>query len=270
MPQTSTIHPTAVIEGDVHLDDDVIVGPHCIITGPVVMKSGTRLLGQNWIHGRAEIGHGNVLYPGARIGGPPQDLGFDHDAPDPGIVIGDENIFREGFTGHRGKTDQPTRIGNNNYFMTNTHVGHDAQVHNNCQLATGAVLGGHAVVNDKVIIGGNTAIHQFVHLGRGAFLTGGYATSQNVPPWFMMTATNTCGSLNLVGMRRSGMDKDEIARRKWVYKTLYRQGLSMTSALEKMRAEGDDPVIQEYIQFIESGDKPICHGATRPNRGGLA
>ena len=270
MLHTSTIHPTAVIEGDVHFDEDVIVGPNCIITGPVTIKSGTRLMGQNWICGRTEIGHGNLLYPGAHIGGPPQDLSVDHDARDPGIVIGDKNIFREGFTGHRGKTDQLTRIGNNNYFMTNTHVGHDTQIQNNCQLASGVVLGGHVIMNDNVIVGGNTAIHQFIELGYGAFLEGGYAATQNVPPWFMMTATNTCGSLNLVGMRRYGMSNDEIERRKWVYKMIYHQGLSLTAALKQMHAEGDDPVIQEYINFIESSDKPICHGTPRPNRGGLA
>ncbi|MDG2423986.1 MAG: acyl-ACP--UDP-N-acetylglucosamine O-acyltransferase [Phycisphaerales bacterium] len=268
MPQTSTIHPTAVIEGDVHLDDDVIVGPHCLITGPVTIKSGTRLLGQNWIYGRAEIGHGNVLYPGARIGGPPQDLGFDHDQPEPGIVIGNENVFREGFTGHRGKTDQPTRIGNNNYFMTNTHVGHDCHIHNNCQLATGACLGGHTLVDDKVIVGGNTATHQFVHLGHGAFLSGAVATSGNVPPWFTLTWINTCGSINLVGMRRSGMSNEDIKQRKWVFKVLYRKGYSLAKAMDILREQADDPIVQEYVTFIESGDQPIAHGIVKHTRGG--
>ena len=270
MPQTSAIHPTAVIEGDVTIDEDVHVGPHCLITGPVVIKSGTRLLGQNWIHGHAEIGHGNVLYPGARIGGPPQDLGFDHDNPEPGIVIGDENIFREGFTGHRGKTDQPTRIGNNNYFMTNTHVGHDSQVANHCTIATGACLGGHVVVADKVIIGGNTAIHQFVHLGYGAFLSGGVATSGNVPPWFTLTWINTCGSLNIIGMRRSGMSNDEIKQRKWVYTVLYRKGYSLAKAMEILQEQSDDPIVQEYLTFIENGRQPIAHGTVKRTRVGQA
>ena len=270
MPQLDTIHPTAVIDGDVQMDDDVVIGPHCIITGPVRIKSGTRLMGQNWVHGHCEIGHDNVLYPGARIGGPPQDLGFDPQQPEPGIVIGNENTFREGFTAHRGKTDQPTRIGSNNFFMSNTHVGHDCQVHDHCILASGAVLGGHVVVEDRVIIGGNTAVAQFVHIGMGAFLTGGYATSQGVPPWFMLTCTNTCGSLNLIGMRRNGMDKDAIARRKWVYKTLYRSGHSLKTARETLEAQGEDPIVREYLDFLDASDKAICHGVQRPNRGGAS
>ena len=225
-------------------------------------------MGQNWIEGKTEIGHGKVLYPGARLGGPPQDLGFDASNPEPGLIIGDENTFREGFTAHRGKTEEPTRIGNRNYFMTNTHVGHDSQVANHCTLATGACLGGHVQVADRVIIGGNTAVGQFVQIGRGAFLTGGYATSQSILPWFMLTSTGTCGALNLIGMRRFGMSQEEIARRKWVYQVLYRKGLSLSSAVETLQQATPDPVVQEYLDFIESNDRPLCHGSSRAIRAG--
>ena len=268
MTKTATIHPSAVIEDDVHLDEDVIIGPHCIISGPVRIKSGTRLMGQNWIEGKTEIGHGNVLYPGARLGGPPQDLGFDASNPEPGLVVGDENTFREGFTAHRGKTDEPTRIGNKNYFMTNTHVGHDSQLGDHITMATGACLGGHVIIEDRVIIGGNTAVGQFVRVGRGAFLTGGYATSQSVLPWFMMTSTGVCGAVNAVGMRRFNMTNEEIARRKWVYKVIHRMGLSIVQATRMLEEESSDPVVQEYLEFLRINDRPICHNALRPIRGG--
>ncbi len=268
MTELATIHPTAVIEGDVQMDENVIIGPHCIITGPVRIKSGTRLMGQNWVHGFCEIGHANVLYPGARIGGPPQDLGFDSEQAQPGLLIGDENTFREGFTAHRGKTDEPTRIGSNNYFMSNTHVGHDVQIKNNCTFATGVGLGGHVIVEDRAIVGGNTAIGQFTMVGRGAFVTGGYGTSQSIPPWFMMTCTGTCGSLNVIGMRRRGMDLEEIARRKWVYKVLYRMNLSLKNARKVLEEQGDDPIVKEYLDFLDASRQPICHGLQRRNRGG--
>ena len=257
-----------MIEGEVHLDEDVIVGPHCIITGPVQIKSGTRLMGQNWIEGQTEIGHGNVLYPGAKLGGPPQDLGFDADNPAPGLIIGDENTFREGTTVHRGKTDEPTRIGCKNYFMTNTHVGHDCQVANHCTLASGSCLAGHVLVEDRVIIGGNAAIGQFVRLGRGCFISGLKGTSQSVPPWFMMTSTGVCGAMNVVGMRRANMSNEEIRRRRWVFKVMYRKGLSPARAFETLQAEADDPVIQEYLEFLRINDRPVCHGSPRPSRGG--
>jgi UDP-N-acetylglucosamine acyltransferase len=268
MTATQAIHPTAVIDGDVQLDDDVEIGPHCLISGAVTIRSGTRLLGQNWVQGRAVIGHHNRLYPGARIGGPPQDLGFDHEQEQPGIEIGDENVFREGFTAHRGKSDEPTRIGHRNYFMTNTHVGHDCQVGNDCQMATGAALGGHVILGDRAIMGGNSAVHQFVTVGPGAIIGGGRGASQDVPPWFMVTAINICGSLNLIGMRRSGMSPAEIMARKWVYRTLYRRKLSLTNAVAALELRGDDPVVREYIDFIQATDRPICHGVARPSRGG--
>lgn len=268
MTELATIHPTAVIDGDVQMDDDVVIGPHCIITGPVRIKAGTRLMGQNWVHGYCEIGHGNMLYPGARIGGPPQDLGFDPEQSRPGILVGDENTFREGFTAHRGKTEEPTRIGSNNYFMSNTHVGHDVQVHNNCTFATGAALGGHVIVEDRAIIGGNAAVGQFASVGKGAFVSGGYATSQSIPPWFTMTCTGTCGSLNVIGMRRSGMSQEDIARRKWVYKVFYRMNISMTKVKAILEEQRDDPIVREYLDFLEASTNPICHGFQRRNRGG--
>ena len=270
MPATSLVHPTAVIDGDVHLDEDVVIGPHCILTGPVRIKSGTRLIGQNWVQGRCEIGRGNVLYPGARIGGPPQDLNFDPAQEDPGILVGDENVFREGFTAHRGKTDEPTRIGDENYFMSNTHVGHDVQISNHCTFATGVALGGHVTIADRAIIGGNTAVGQFVSVGRGAFLTGGYATSQSVPPWFTMTCTGTCGSLNVIGMRRNNMSQEDIARRKWIFKLFYRMNLSLRQVKERLVEEQDDPIAREYLDFILASPQPICHGFQRRNRGGGA
>ena len=86
----------------------------------------------------------------------------------------------------------------------------------------------------------------------------------------MLTCTNTCGSLNLIGMRRNGMDKDAIARRKWVYKTLYRTGHSLKTARETLEAKGDDPIVREYLDFLDASDKAICHGVQRPNRGGAS
>ena len=152
--------------------------------------------------------------------------------------------------------------------MSNTHVGHDVQVHNNCTFATGAALGGHVIVEDRAIIGGNAAVGQFASVGRGAFVSGGYATSQSIPPWFTMTCTGTCGSLNVIGMRRSGMSQEDIARRKWVYKVFYRMNISMTKAKAILEEQRDDPIVREYLDFLEASTNPICHGFQRRNRGG--
>ena len=258
-----TIHPTAVLEGDIELADDVVIGPNCMLTGTIRIGAGTRLMGQNHIFGRSIIGEGNILWPGAIIGGAPQDIRFDPDCEDPGLVIGDRNIFREFATVHRGKTEEPTRIANDNYFMTSSHVGHDCILGSNIQIATGAMLGGHVIVDDRVIVGGASAVHQFCRIGRGAMLGGAAGTTLDVPPWFMSTMISTCSSLNLIGMRRSGMDADEIMARKWVFRTLYRERRSVRNAVEVMKSRRDEPAVAEYIEFIEGSDRGICWGPKR-------
>ena len=260
----STIHPTAIIEGDVQLADDVVVGPYCIISGTVRMGAGTRLIAQCFVTGYADIGMNNTIWPGAVLGGPPQDLNFDHECEQPGVIIGNGNMFREGATIHRGKTEEPTRIGNDNYFMTNSHVGHDSVLGNNIQMATGSMLGGHTVIEDRVIIGGGTAMHQFCRAGHGAFLGGGTAAILDVPPWFTLTSAGVCGSINIVGMRRSGMSKEEIATRKWVFKTLYRERRSIKGAMDVLQERAEsDPVVAEYVQFIKGSERGISWGPKR-------
>jgi UDP-N-acetylglucosamine acyltransferase len=258
-----TIHPTAVLEGDVELADDVIIGPGCVLNGTVTIGAGTRLMGQNHVYGRSIIGKDNILWPGAIIGGAPQDINFDPDCEAPGLVIGDRNVFREFATVHRGKTEEPTRIGDDNYFMTSSHVGHDSVLGNNIQMATGVMLAGHTIIDDRVIIAGGGAVHQFVRVGTGSLISGLSGATLDVPPWFIVTGISICSSLNLIGMRRSGMSSEEIESRRWVYKTLFRQRRSVSGALDALRSRHDDPIVAEYVDFIESSDRGICRGPMR-------
>lgn len=259
----ATIHPTSIIEGNVELADDVIVGPFCTLQGTVTIGAGTKIMPNCHVFGLTSMGEGNVLWPGTVLGGPPQDINFDQDCEEPGLMIGDRNTFREGVTVHRGKTDQSTRIGNDNYFMTNSHVGHDSILGNNIQLATGSMLGGHTIIDDRVIIGGASCVHQFCRIGEGALISGLSGASLDVPPWFIVTSISVCSSLNIIGMRRSDMSSEDIETRRWVYKTLYRQRRSVTGALEVLRSRINDPVVAQYVEFIESSDRGICRGPQR-------
>ena len=258
-----TIHPSSIIEGDVQLADDVVVGPFCTLQGTVTIGAGTKIMPNCHVFGLTSMGEGNVLWPGTVLGGPPQDINFDQDCEEPGLMIGDRNTFREGVTVHRGKTDQSTRIGNDNYFMTNSHVGHDSILGNNIQLATGSMLGGHTIIDDRVIIGGASGVHQFCRIGEGAMIGGGAGTALDVPPWFLLTTISTCSSVNLIGMQRSGMSPESITSRKDVFKTLYRERRSLKGAIEVLRSRMDDPVVAEYVEFIESSDRGICRGPQR-------
>ena len=264
------IHPTAVVLGDVTLAPDVEVGPFCVIEGcpgPVTIGAGTRLLHRVSVQGPCTIGERNTLYPGVSIGFPPQDLGFNPAEPGPGVVVGHDNVFREGVTIHRGKTQVATSVGNHNYFMVNSHAGHDCIIGHHNIFANGTLLAGHVEVADRVIMGGNACVHQFCRVGRGAFVGGLTGFSLDLPPFFMVTGINIAGSINVVGMRRSGMKRSDIETVKWVYKVLQRSRLQKDAKLDQLRARAGDPVIDEYIAFVASARRGIVPGEGTEMRG---
>ena len=264
------MHPTAVIEGDVEVGPGTTVGPWCLLlgtVGPVRIGANCTLIAHATVNGPTILGDGNVLYPQVNLGFAPQDIGFPPDRAGPGCVIGSRNTFREGVTVHRGKTALPTRIGDENLWMTCTHLGHDGVVGNNCIVGSNAVLAGHVEVADRVIIGGCTAVHQFVRIGHHALVSGLAGAARDVPPWFTVTATNLIGSLNVVGLRRSGTSPSDIEAVRWAFKAIYRSGRTPQQALETLRTRESHPVIAEYIRFISESKRGLCHGSGRANRG---
>ncbi|MHC4080646.1 MAG: acyl-ACP--UDP-N-acetylglucosamine O-acyltransferase [Planctomycetota bacterium] len=265
------IHPTVIVQGEADLAGDVSVGPGCVIDGtlgPVAVGSGTRLLGHTYLYGPLTIGQGNTIYPFVCLGFAPQSLGYDAALPGPGLVIGDHNTFREGTTLHRAMTDEgPTTIGDHNYFMCNTHAGHDTRIADHCVLANGVLLGGHVIVDDQVTIGGNTTIHQHCRIGRGAMLSGSVAATYDIAPFFMLTGINVVGSLNVIGMRRQGLPREQVEDIRWVYKILYRRGLPASASLEALRERADRSMVAEYIAFIEASRRGLCSGRGATKRG---
>ena len=263
------IHSTAILEGNITLADDVVIGPHSVLEGDITIGSGSRLIGNVYLTGKLTIGERNVIYPFTSIGFAAQDVNYPHDKFEPGIAIGNDNTFREGSTVHRATQEAPTSIGNGNMFMTTSHVGHDCQVANNVTIVTGGGLGGHVHVEDRVIIGGATIVHQFVTIGTGAMLGAGLFVTQDIAPYFMLTGINIIGSINLVGMRRGGMDKEEITRRKEIYKLLYRSGDTIKTSIDTLEHDGDD-VAMEYVAFAKSSRRGLVspqHHARDKRRG---
>jgi UDP-N-acetylglucosamine acyltransferase len=261
-----------MVEGEVHLGDNVTIGPNCVIRAPegtsIHIGSGTKLMGSAYLQGPLTIGENNTIYPFVTLGFPPQDLKWDPAMPGAGLRIGQGNTFREHVTIHRATShDNPTVVGNNNYWMASSHAGHDAVVGNNCIFANGVLLAGFVRIDDRAIIGGNTTIHQFCRVGRGTMLSGSAGLTLDLPPFFMLTALNVAGSINLVGLRRSGATSEEIDDVKWVYRLLCRQGITPKKALEFFRERASDPLIAEYIEFIESSKRGICTARVKPSRG---
>jgi len=263
------IHSTAILEGDISLGDDVIIGPHCVLQGEIAIGTGTKIIGNAYLTGKLHVGERNTIYPFTCIGFAAQDINYSSDQFEPGIVIGDDNTFRESVTVHRATQNVPTTIGNNNFLMTTVHVGHDCQIGNNVTLVTDAAIGGHVHLHDKVIVGGASSVHQFVTVGTGAMLAGNVITTYDVLPYFLLTGYNIVGSINIVGMRRSGMDREEITRRKEIFKLLYRSDYSHNNAVEMLKKQ-NDPVALEYVEAIESsrrGIVPRTHAPRNARRG---
>ena len=267
----SDVHPSALVRGDVDFADDVVVGPGCVIDGtlgPVVLGPRTQIVGNVYLTGPLRIGEGNTFFPFVCVGFAPQSAG-DSTQTGQGVLIGDHNSFREGMTIHRAMTDDgPTTIGDHNYLMTYTHVGHDCRVSNHCTLTSGVLLAGHVTLDERVTIGGNAGVHQFCRVGRGAMLSGGMALTHDFPPFFILTGSNFAGSINMVGMRRQKFPADKIEDVRWVYKTLYRRGLPVTAAIEALRARADRPMVAEYIAFIENSKRGLCPGRPQSTRSG--
>ncbi len=222
---SSTISPLSQVDARARIGQGVTIGPFCLIGPDVILGDGCRLDSHVSITGRVRIGERNRFWPGAVIGAEPQDKSYSDSAT--GVIIGDDNQFREGVTVNRGaeKEDGITRIGNRNLLMSNTHVAHNCRIDNDTILVNGVLLGGHVHVQDRAVISGNSAVHHFATIGRLAFVAGCSRVVRDIPP-FMLSAgsdDHTVRTINLVGMQRAAISSDVIALIKKAYRMLYRE-----------------------------------------------
>lgn len=236
------IEPFAVIYEDVEIGDDCWIGPH------VTIFPGAR------------IGKNNKIFPNASISGIPQDLKFSGEKTT--VIIGDNNIIREAVTINRGTNALGyTKIGDNNLIMAYSHIAHDCVIGNNCVLANGATLGGHIEIEDYVIIGGLSAIHQFTKIGAHVILMGGSLVDKDVPPYIKGAKfpLSYCG-INSVGLSRRGFEQETINKIKEYYSIVFQSGLNYTQALEKLKTLPKTDSLKTIIDFISKADRGLIKG----------
>jgi len=252
------IHPTAIVDPGAELADGVEVGPYCIIGPEVRIGSGTKLYSHVRIDGPAVIGENNAIFHGAAIGGAPQDVGFRGERS--GVRIGNGNLVREYATIHRGTGEgTETIVGNGNFLMAYSHLGHNVVVGNNCVIVNTVQLGGYTVVEDFVYISAFVPVHQFVRIGKMAMVAGSSRVNQDIPP-FMMAMGYEAGiiGVNRVGLRRRGFPSERIDAIAEAYRIIYRQRLSIASALERLRNDfPDNEDIAYLVNFITSSKRGI-------------
>ena len=245
------------VDTQAELADDAEIGPGCVVEGRVTIGPGTRLIGNVYLHGPLTIGAENLIYPFCCIGFEPQELGFDATTNGAGVRIGDRNHFRESVTIHRATGEHPTTIGSDNYFMVNSHAAHDVVVGDGCILANGALLAGHVLLQDGVILAGNAGVHQFCRIGRLAIISGCEAIIQDMPPFCTSYETRKVGSLNLVGLRRAGY-RQHIKPLQQAFDILYRHSHTNAAVVELIEQKlGDDPLCAELAAFVRDSIRGI-------------
>ena len=227
---SAKIHPTALVADGAVIGEDVVIGPFCIIEGSVEIKARTVLNSHIVVKGDTVIGEDNQIYQFASIGEVNQDLKY---------------------KGEATKT--------NNLLMINVHVAHDCQIKNNCILANNATLAGHVELDDFVIVGGMSAIHQFVIVGAHVMLGGGSMVSQDVPPYVMAQGNHAQPfGVNLEGLKRRGFDKPTMHAIRNVYKMIYRSGKTLEEVLPEIEQIAQtESAISFFVEFFKRSTRGI-------------
>lgn len=257
---TTEIHKTAIIDPKAVIDEDVSIGPFCIVGEGVKLKKGARLMSNVIIEGNTEIGEGCQIYPFASIGLPPQDVKYKGEKT--GVRIGNNNIIREYASIHRASVggDGMTAVGDNNFLMAYVHIAHDCRIGNNVVIANSAGLAGHVVIEDYAVIGGIVGVHQFTRIGAYAMVGAFSGIGQDIPPYTIASGPRAkLFGLNSVGLKRNGFPDSTINELKKAYKILFREKLTLKEALKKVQKDfPDSKEIRYLVEFIEKNKRGVC------------
>ncbi len=262
------IHPTAIVDPAAELAESVTVGPYSIIAGRVVVGPDTDIGSHVVIKEYTTIGARCRIFQFAALGEVPQDLKFAGEVSTP--VIGDDNTIREFATMHRGTKGGGgvTKVGNGNLFMAYSHVAHDCLIGNGVIMSNAATLAGHITVEDRAILGGFVAVHQFSRIGRHAFIGGASAVSRDVPPYCMAVGNRAkLMGLNLVGLKRSGLADTALQALRQAYEILFNSELNTKEAVARVRQDvAPCPEVQHLLQFVENTERGLVPVDVRENR----
>lgn len=262
------IAPTAVVDPRAEIGANVSIGHFCVISGSTVIGDDCRLENQVTTMGIVQIGDDNHFFPGCVIGGDPQDTGYDG-APTR-VEIGDGNRFREFCTVNRGteKEDGITRVGHDNYFMTQTHIAHDCVVGDRIVIANNGMLGGHVRVGNDVTIAGGVGVNHFASIGQLSFVSAMSRVLHDVPPYTIVDGQPAKPrAVNTIGLKRHGYPAEDIEVLMAAFRTLYRRREGVEAARREVLSNGPmRPVIKHLFEALDySGGGRAGRGADRRN-----
>jgi UDP-N-acetylglucosamine acyltransferase len=262
------IHSTAVVDKKARIDPDAEIGPYAVIEGEVTIGAGTRVYPNAYIAGWTEIGRDCEIHPNAVIGHLPQDFHFE---PCRSYCrIGDGTIVREGASIHRGtQPESATIVGKGCFILGFAHIGHNCVFGDNVKLYNMTACSGHVEVADNAIISGYSAVHQFVRIGSYAMVGGLTRVIMDVPPFFTCVHEGECVGVNVVGMRRGGFSREQIADAKGAYRILYRSGKTFRKAVAALAEAVTTDVGRQILQFVQFDSRRGFAAAPTRRRGGI-
>lgn len=253
------IHPTAIIDSHAEIDSNVEIGPYTIIHGNVSIGAGTKIASHVTIEPYVEIAPNCHIFQYASIGAAPQAIKFKGEKTY--LKIGRNTVVREFATLNRGTAfgGGVTEVGEDNFLMAYTHVAHDCKTGKGVIMANNATLAGHITIGDHVIIGGLVAIHQFVRIGAHAYVGGKSAVVKDIPPYVIAAGDRaTLHGLNKVGLQRHGFSANTLAQLKKAYRIIFRIGLTVNEAVERVLAEVENiPEVLAFVNFIKTTERGI-------------
>lgn len=254
------IHKTAIVSEKARLGRDLQIGPYTVIGDNISIGDGTKIGAHCVIEGNTSIGKNCEIFTGAVVGSRPQDLKYKGEKSF--LEIGDNNTIREYCTLNPATKDgSKTVIGNNNLLMAYTHIAHDCNVGNGCIIANGGTLAGHVTIQDKAVIGGLVAIHQFVRIGALSIIGGCSKVVQDIPPY------STCDGhparvygLNLIGLRRNNIPQESIKKLDRAFKIIFNSGATVKHALEKIDKDlQSNQEVAYLLDFISNSERGVAH-----------
>lgn len=252
------IHPLACVDRAAVLAPGVEVGPFCVVGPNVKLGRGTKLMNNVTVIGHTTIGENNLMFPNVVLGAQPQDKKFGGEITY--LEIGDNNHFREAVTVHlgTGKGGGTTRIGSNNLFMVNTHVGHDVVIGNNCVFANNVMFAGHVHVGNNVVLSGAAGVHHFVTIGDFVYAGGQAQISHDVPPFVKVDDSNKIRGTNSVGLRRNGFSETDVSAIEATVWNLFldREREPVNATIRKFRAGiypelADNKYVVTVLEFMD-------------------
>jgi UDP-N-acetylglucosamine acyltransferase len=252
-------HPTAIIDPAASIDDDVEIGAYSTIGPKVKIGGGTTIGPHVVVTGNTTIGRNNRFFQFSSIGEIPQDKKYAGE--DTKLIIGDNNMVREFCTFNIGTVQSGgvTRIGNNNWIMAYVHIAHDCIIGNHIIMANNATLGGHVTIGDYAILSGFAGVHQFVEIGEHSFVSFASFVNQSIPPFVTVSGEKAkAKGVNTEGLKRRGYTPAQVQNVRRAYRTLYRSGLSLDEArqkLQEMASEADE--ILPMVEFLNHVERSI-------------